>query len=485
MLGVPASAPSVRSTLPTGADRVNGGPGSKLAARVATQIVQDVAQRNWPVGEVIGSEAELLERYGVSRAVFREAVRLVEHQHVARMRRGPGGGLVVTEPNVDAIIDAAVIYLLRVQAPLDEVFAARLTLEEIVTQLAPDRVQEADLIRIRELMDDEAAGRITDHRALHSLLASITRNPALELFVDSLNRLTVFYFSDRQALATPTLDASAHAHRRIAEAVITGDDGLARHRMSKHLQAEADYIRGRHGARQVLKPSAAINGPPGSKRAERVARELFGGVLADKLQPGHLLGSEAELMEQYGVSRAVLREAVRILEHHHIATMRRGPGGGLFVAPPSVAAVSDVVASYLARHATQESHLTELRLGVELAIISLVIDRRGDEIEDHLRRALEAEALAGDDEVADAEHDLHAVLASLCGNRALELVASVLLRLGRLRQPHVLSKRARPQHRADIARTHAGIVDAIVAGDRELARHRMLRHLEAAAAPAR
>ncbi|MGH3443237.1 MAG: FadR/GntR family transcriptional regulator, partial [Nitriliruptorales bacterium] len=175
------------------------------------------------MGEVIGSEADLLEHYGVSRAVFREAVRLVEHQHVARTRRGPGGGLVVTEQNVDAIIDAAVIYLLRVRAPLDEVFAARLILEEIVTQLAPARVQQGDVIRIRELMDDEAAGRMTDHRALHSLLASITRNPALELFVDSLNRLTIFYFSDRQALASPTVDSSAHAHRRIAEAVIAGN----------------------------------------------------------------------------------------------------------------------------------------------------------------------------------------------------------------------------------------------------------------------
>ena len=75
---------------------------SKLAATVAAQILADVMAEDWPVGEVFGSEAELLEQYGVSRAVFREAVRLVEHQQVATMRRGPGGGLVVIEPSAAA-----------------------------------------------------------------------------------------------------------------------------------------------------------------------------------------------------------------------------------------------------------------------------------------------------------------------------------------------------------------------------------------------
>jgi DNA-binding transcriptional MocR family regulator len=61
----------------------------KLAAGVARRILGDVMERGWPVGQVLGSQAELIERYGVSRAVFREAVRLVENQQIAFMRRGP------------------------------------------------------------------------------------------------------------------------------------------------------------------------------------------------------------------------------------------------------------------------------------------------------------------------------------------------------------------------------------------------------------
>ena len=66
------------------------GANSKRAALLADQIVSDVMAMGWPVGALLGAEAELLARYQVSRAVFREAVRLVEHQQVARTRRGPG-----------------------------------------------------------------------------------------------------------------------------------------------------------------------------------------------------------------------------------------------------------------------------------------------------------------------------------------------------------------------------------------------------------
>src|SRR5262245_51089583 len=171
-------------------------PGGKLAATVADRIVDDVRAQGWPVGEVLGSEADLLDRYGVSRAVFREAVRLVEHQQVARMRRGPGGGLVVTEPSIEAIIDATLLYLRRVDARLDEVFEARVILEELVVGRVVDRLTDEDLARLRELVAQEHTGDVRDRRTLHSALAAATRNPAFELFVDLLNQMTLLYMTD-------------------------------------------------------------------------------------------------------------------------------------------------------------------------------------------------------------------------------------------------------------------------------------------------
>jgi DNA-binding FadR family transcriptional regulator len=470
----------VRSTrrVPTLTERPTDGAGSKLATTVARRIVGEVIELGWPVGEVLGSETELIEQYGVSRAVLREAVRLVENQQVAHMRRGPGGGLVVTEPTVDAIINAAVLYLHRVNARLDEVFEARLVLEEIVVELAPGRLDDADVAALRRLIDEEETGQVRDHRALHAMLASITENPALEVFVDILNRVPVLYFRDPAAFTATTFTQSHHAHARIASAVIAGDTGLARHRMRKHLQAEADYLRGRRSSRQLLPDTVSLGTSVGNKRAEDVARAILKEIIVEDLPPGELLGSETELIEQYGVSRAVFREAVRLLEHHHIAAMRRGPGGGMFVTPPSADAVTEVVAVYLVRRGMKVTDLAELRIALELVLVELASQRIDAEGAGRLRDALEREKESTDAEFADAGHDLHGVIASLAGNRALELVALVLLRLTRLHQIRQLSESARRKVAEEVPRTHEGIASAIIDGDGELARYRMGRHLE-------
>ena len=464
------------------ASRQTNGSGTKLAATTAWRIVDDVVARGWPVDEVLGSEAELLERYGVSRAVFREAVRLVEHQQVARMRRGPGGGLVVTEPTVEAIIDAAVVYLYRVDARLDEVFEARLVLEEIVSDLASERLDEQYLVRVRDLVEQEAAGNIADHRAVHALLASATGNPALELFVDILNRVSTLYFSDRRALDASTVTESRVAHARIAEAVIAGDGALARRRMRRHLEAEVEFLRRRRSVSQLL-PGTVLGVAVTDKRAEAVARDIIHEVVASGARPGQLLGSEAELMERHGVSRAVLRESVRLLEHHRVAVMRRGPGGGLFVAAPDIGAVTDVVALYLARRGMEVADLADLRTRLELGLVDSAVDRLDDAGVGRLRAALAREQQVSDGELlASADDDLHAVLAGIAGNRALELVARVLIRLTRMHEVERLPRTARRRIGEEVRRAHAGITEALVERDGELARHRLRSHLRSVAA---
>ncbi len=452
---------------------------AKRAAKVADLIVEDVMALGWPVGEVLGSETDLLERYRVSRAVFREAVRLVEHQQVARTRRGPGGGLVVSEPTVGAVGDAVVLYLHRVDATLDEIFEARIVLEELACQLAAERTDESDLAALRRFAEGEPVAPGGDPRGLHALAAGISRNAGLALFVDVFNQVAQLYSPDWQKLGPAVARETEHAHAKIAEALMAGDPSLARNRMRKHLQAEADFFRRRRSTRQLLPDSVVLAESAQEKGAEAVARHITQLVVAEDLQPGDLVGTEPELIEREGVSRALLREAVRLLEHHHIARMRRGPGGGLFVMAPSANAVTETAAIYLARRGMQLSELAELRTGVEVAITDLAAQRIDNEGIAILGDALTREANATDAERVAAVHDLHAAVAATAHNRVLELVALVLIRLSRLHQIERLAPKARNEITAEVLRTHEGIAAAIETGDRELARHRMRRHLEA------
>jgi DNA-binding FadR family transcriptional regulator len=449
---------------------------TKLAAGVAQRIIADIVAKGWPEGEVLGSEPELLARYGVSRAVFREAVRLVEHQQVARMRRGPGGGLVITSPSLESVIDPVAVYLFYANARVGQVAEARIALEETVAELAPRRLSEDNISELRSLAVRERSGTTSDHRELHLLLASITKNPALDVFVNLLTRLTFLYLPDITRIRRDTLAAAAGAHLAIIDSVLTGNEGLTRHRMRKHLEAESEYLRRRVPAGQLLDSSVLRSLDDVDKRAERVARELFVQVAQTEWPVGELLGSEADLMARFGVSRAVLREAVRLLEHHQIAAMRRGPGGGLFVVEPGIDSAANAIALLLERRGITPVDLFELRTEVELAIVDLAVKRLDRLGIAKLQEAIEYEGQVSYEEYRTVGHDLHGVLASIVDNPVFELLALVLIRLTVMHQIPYSSDRAGVE--ASL-RIHNAILDAIINRDADLARHRMRRHLEA------
>ena len=111
------------------------GPISELhRLRVASRLTSfGVAGRS---GKSLGSEQALQQRYRVSRSVLREAVRLVEHHQVARMRRGPNGGLLVCEPDAAPATHAIIIYLEYLGTTTGELLDARLLLEPLAASLA-------------------------------------------------------------------------------------------------------------------------------------------------------------------------------------------------------------------------------------------------------------------------------------------------------------------------------------------------------------
>lgn len=146
--------------------RPAGGATRKLAELTSEKIEMRIIEMDWPVGKVIGSEAELLGEYGVSRAALREAIRLLEHHHVAYMRRGPGGGLVVAEPDPDAMAHAAAVYLGYRKVSPKELFETRTALELAAVRSAAENIDEAGIVKLRNALAHGSAE--DEHRPVHS-----------------------------------------------------------------------------------------------------------------------------------------------------------------------------------------------------------------------------------------------------------------------------------------------------------------------------
>lgn len=166
---------------------------AKSGALLAQRIQRDIAAAGWPVGERIGTEPELLERYQVSRPVLREAVRLLEHHMVVESRRGAGGGLHITAPDPSAVTSTAALYLDFLQVRASQLYSAREVLETRCVELAVERLTEAGISRLRQIekqlreLDDQELAEV-DH-VVESTIAELSGDPVLTLFVKVLLQL--------------------------------------------------------------------------------------------------------------------------------------------------------------------------------------------------------------------------------------------------------------------------------------------------------
>lgn len=99
--------------------------GEKVAQVAAREIEALIERNGTPRGEPLGTSPELCERFGIGRETLLEAARLLEDRGVARMRRGPHGGLFsLGKPVVDPSA-ALHRYLLGAGITIDQVREAR------------------------------------------------------------------------------------------------------------------------------------------------------------------------------------------------------------------------------------------------------------------------------------------------------------------------------------------------------------------------
>lgn len=183
---------------------------------------------------------------------------------------------------------------------------------------------------------------------------------------------------------------------------------------------------------------------------------------------GSKLSSEATLSQQYGVSRSVIREALRSCTALGLTVTRTGKG--TFVVASKVA--NDLtLGQYSARD------LTEARPHIEVPAAGLAAERRTAEELEILRGIVAAMAVETDPESWVAlDSSFHATIARASGNKVFASVVADI-RDALAHQSETLNMVADRQHASDVE--HRLILDAIAAGSAADASAAMAGHLRA------
>ncbi|NLX35175.1 MAG: FadR family transcriptional regulator [Chloroflexi bacterium] len=212
--------------------------------------------------------------------------------------------------------------------------------------------------------------------------------------------------------------------------------------------------------------------------SSQVADQLQELIVARSLAPDQRLPAERELAEALGVSRSVVREALRTLAARGLVRVR--PGCGTFVCRPTAreAAAPFELLLRLQRDGDLVSRIFEVRRTLEIDIAAKAAIRAQPEDLMALQGFCEQLASAAHmDRYAELDVAFHLALAQATQNSLYGLLLGTITHLlsGTIRTA-LHSQRAAEQ---GVAR-HAQILEAINARDPALARAAMLAHMDEA-----
>jgi GntR family transcriptional regulator, transcriptional repressor for pyruvate dehydrogenase complex len=210
--------------------------------------------------------------------------------------------------------------------------------------------------------------------------------------------------------------------------------------------------------------------------SDKVAAMMLETILSKRLDVGDRLPSERELGEQFGVSRTVVREAVRELVAKGVIEVRSG--SGLRVAAVDASTVRDSMLLFLRGGTVDFENVHEVRTLLEVHISGLAAERAEDEdvealraVHERMQEETDVEAAARDDLefhrlIARAtQNDLYLVLLDSIGASLIDIRRE---NLGSGSAPATLEQ-------------HARILDAITAREPDGARAAMAAHLDGVA----
>lgn len=211
--------------------------------------------------------------------------------------------------------------------------------------------------------------------------------------------------------------------------------------------------------------------------SDKVADLLLETIIAEGLEPGARLPSERELGEQFGVSRTVVREAVRALAAKGVIDVRTG--SGLRVAAVDASAVSESIGLYLRGGTLEYPKVHEVRKLLEIEIAGLAAQRADDQHVRSMRRIcerMEKEVARGEVEAASRlDLEFHRELARSTDNDLyLLLLDSIGESLLAVRRDNL----NRTSAARDALRSHREILEGVETHNRDRAREAMNRHLD-------
>ena len=234
---------------------------NKVCQHIADQIRNAIFDGRLKPGDKLPFERELIEKFKVSKATLREALRSLEVLGFLEIRKGVSGGAFVTEVDMTKARDSFTNFLLFKNLSLKDLSEVRLLLEPYIAEKATLAITKEDLSRLEKLIKesehaikhDRAFESRKDEIEFHRIIASITGNPILMFILDFVENLLI----DTKAIMKPGNEFSSKvlkAHKRIYNALLERNIKKVHEEMVKHIREVEKDLLAAHKRRRIEEP---------------------------------------------------------------------------------------------------------------------------------------------------------------------------------------------------------------------------------------
>lgn len=214
-------------------------PRRRLSEHVGDQLQAEIIGAGLAPGDRMPTEAELAERFDVSRTVVREAVRLLVQRGLVDVR--PGRGMVVGEFNGQSMVDQYDLMLQISGGTFAQLMDMRMVLEVEIAALAANARTDQDVEAMQQAIDlasahcDDREICLGADLAFHRAVAQASSNPFFTLVIRPVNDfLRRAYAQAFGYLANQKY--TIEEHQAICDAIAAHDPEGARGATQRHLE---------------------------------------------------------------------------------------------------------------------------------------------------------------------------------------------------------------------------------------------------------
>jgi len=218
--------------------------------RLSEKIVDDIKSRilkgEYQKGERLLAELDLAKEHDVSRSVIRESLRNLEGLGLVKIKKGPKGGIFVSESYHKPISDSLRGLVDGGQVTEANIFDIRLLLETHATAQAAINADKTDIDHLNELLiipeskKADAQWLQANRSKFHLGLARASKNPVLEVLMKGLINLLRKYFKDFHDVDFEL--ESLISHKKILKTIEEKNPEKARALMEAYILGMRDFI---------------------------------------------------------------------------------------------------------------------------------------------------------------------------------------------------------------------------------------------------